>query len=878
MILICKKLVIFVATDKPMRKTILRIFFFTATCAVILIAQTNNSGPGSGYTNAPGESNCSQSGCHTGTALQTSGTKWDNIKLTGNFTGNGYIPDSTYTLKFKYVEKTKSKWGYQITALDETKGDMAGTFTNPAGGNSQAYSYSISSKNRTSLGHTSTSNSTADSIEWSIRWKAPSTNVGKIKFYATLNVADGTGGTGSDIIYAKTFSFGPSTLLPTAKVKIQDSVNCSGIALTFDATKTGSPSTYAWQFPGGGSPSSSTSANPKVTYNTTGTYKAILRVKNNKGFSDFDTLTFNVVQGATSPTLNVGSSVNICKGDSLTLLCKTPATGHTYSWSPGNQINQSIKIADSGVYSVTVRNSNKCFRTSSIVTVKIKDKPGITLLKSFSGDTVCSGSPFSLAAFITSPPADSFSFTSNLGPFSKKDTLNQILLNGKKTFSAWAKNSFGCVSPQANATVVAKAPEVAPTVSVGNITYTSMKFSWPSIPKATAYRISFDTGKTWISTLNSGTDSFYVLSGLIGNTTIQAYVIGLTTGQCSQSSTGIAVGTTLTCTPINYTVSAQNAVVCKNGSGQIVLNGLSGKKIGIKIDGVAKTTDTLQNVKVTGTKFFTVSVIDSNSLVCGYTNKQVLFTEDTVRTPISNLGATASFCTNNSSVSLPVNANKHKSADSVIFTVNNSIAATNTSGTYTYAALKNDDSVWVSGKNTRGCLSDPSAKTMVVINVIPDATFTSSNINFQYKYKAAKKGTHTWTIDTMTRAGDSCLFDLTKYATKSVKIKHVITFNGCTNSDSATFTVPDFNGLVKSNPLSVRIYPNPANDIVNIVVKDFKGNAYINFYNTTGQLLQTNPIKTGSNSIKTLGLPAGILHYTIVTSLSQTTGSLVIER
>lgn len=865
-----------------MRKTILKIFFLAATCGIVFFSRTNQSGPGAGYTNAPSESNCATSSCHNSSALVTSSSnaKWGKIQLNNNFTGSGYIPDSSYTLKLKYVEIASGgdKWGYQITCLDEATGSPAGTFSTPDS-RSQSYSSTVGGKTRSYLGHTSSGVASTDSTEWSIKWKAPNTNVGNVKFYVTLNVADANSGVSGDVIYAKTFSFGPSSLLPTCKIKIQDTLYCSGVALTFDGTYTNSPNKYEWTFLDiGGTPITNNQATPKITYNTPGNYRAVLRVKNNKGLSNYDTLKFSVIQGATPPTLNVGSSVNICKGDSLLLQVKTPSNGHTYSWSPTGQTTQSIKTADSGIYFVTVKNSNKCVRTSGNVVVKVKPKPGINLLKSFSGDTVCAGNPFTLATFITTTPADSFSFVSKNGPFSKKDTIQRVLQSGSATYSAWAKNTFGCVSPEAKAVVVTKAPSAAPTVTTSNITFTSMRFNWTTLANATGYRISFDTGKTWLTPTNGDTGTYYDVTGLIGNTTLQGQVIALTTGQCSQSLAGIGVGTTQSCSPLNYTVQGPSSAVCRNGQATIVIKGLAGKKVGIRIDGNFRGTDTVQTVTVVGSKDYQIGVIDSTAVVCGYTNKIVNIQEDSVRTPVSNLGKTANFCSNSNTVSLPMNATKHATADSVLFYANNAIAATKNNGNFTYT-VKNNDSVWVVGKNSRGCVSEPGAKTMVVINPIPNAAFTSSNVHFQYKYKASQSGgTHTWKLDTMTRSGDSSLFNLTPYVNKTVKIKHTITVNGCSSSDSSSFTVPDFNSTKTLTAIAVKVYPNPANDVLNIVVKDLKGSATIQFYNSTGQLVQTNVVKPGINTIKILALPAGVLHYTLTTSSSQTTGSIVIER
>ena len=123
-----------------------------------LLVKTNTGGPGWGLTNAPvtgtsNESNCTN--CHSSFALQTSGANFNRINLTNNFTGNGYIPDSTYTFILGYKETGKSKFGFQLTCLEEKTYKAAGTFTN-GDSRSQTGTSVVGGSTRYYLGHTST--------------------------------------------------------------------------------------------------------------------------------------------------------------------------------------------------------------------------------------------------------------------------------------------------------------------------------------------------------------------------------------------------------------------------------------------------------------------------------------------------------------------------------------------------------------------------------------------------------------------------------------------------------------------------------------------------------------------------------------------------
>lgn len=189
-----------------MKKYILRSFFLAATCAVVFVSRTNQTGPGPGYTNAPSESNCATGGCHSDFALQKSGTKWDKISLSSSIMTNGYKADSVYTLVLSYKEAGISKYGFQITALDQGTNSPAGTFAT-LDSRTQAYSATIGGKIRRYLGHTSTGTNSVgtDSTAWKIKWTAPTSNVGNIVFYVTLNATNSDNNNTGDVIYAKRF-------------------------------------------------------------------------------------------------------------------------------------------------------------------------------------------------------------------------------------------------------------------------------------------------------------------------------------------------------------------------------------------------------------------------------------------------------------------------------------------------------------------------------------------------------------------------------------------------------------------------------------------------------------------------------------------------
>lgn len=249
----------------------------------VMTIRSSTGGLSSAYTGAPSESTCTS--CHSTYSLQTSGTNYNKIKLTGNFTSGGYIPDSTYRITVTYRETGKTKYGFQVTALKDQTGSYptpAGTFTSKDSRTS-TFSKTAGSTTRYYIEHTSTGSSavSSDSVSYVFEWKAPSSNLGNIKFYLVLNVTNSNNNDQGDYIYSKTFTISPATSLPVAKAKISDTLYCSNTPINFVGTSTNNATGYSWKFPGG-SITTSTSQNPTVSYSTTGTKMAILESVNSK--------------------------------------------------------------------------------------------------------------------------------------------------------------------------------------------------------------------------------------------------------------------------------------------------------------------------------------------------------------------------------------------------------------------------------------------------------------------------------------------------------------------------------------------------------------------------------------------------------------------
>jgi len=192
---------------KVMNSKILKIGVLSAALLALSVVtiKSKSNGLSSAYTGAPSESNCTS--CHGTYSVQTSGTNHNKISLKGNFTGSGYIPDSTYKITVTYKETGKSVFGFQLTALQDQNVSYptpAGTFTSKDSRTS-SFTQLIGSSTRGYIEHTSTGTNkvATDSVSWVFEWKAPSSNMGNIKMHLVLNVTNNNGSDNDDYIYTK---------------------------------------------------------------------------------------------------------------------------------------------------------------------------------------------------------------------------------------------------------------------------------------------------------------------------------------------------------------------------------------------------------------------------------------------------------------------------------------------------------------------------------------------------------------------------------------------------------------------------------------------------------------------------------------------------
>jgi PKD repeat protein len=145
-------------------------------------------------------------------------------------------------------------------------------------------------------------------------------------------------GPGGDLFYVdydsgtiRRISYTAANQPPTAIARATPTSGAPPLTVNFDGSQSSDPDpgdtlSYAWDLDGDGAYDDSTAVRPTFTYTSSGTYIAGLRVTDNRGGSDTDTVTITV--GNTPPTATIN----------------TPAAGTT--WKVGDVINFSGSATD----------------------------------------------------------------------------------------------------------------------------------------------------------------------------------------------------------------------------------------------------------------------------------------------------------------------------------------------------------------------------------------------------------------------------------------------------------------------------------------------------------------------------------------------------
>lgn len=192
---------------------------------------------------------------------------------------------------------------------------------------------------------------------------------------------------------------------PIPNFSTDNSTVCEGGTVTFTDQSTANITDWNWSFPGG-TPATSTSQNPSVSYPTAGTYDVTLEVTNSFGTESI-TMT-NEVTVNSLPTTSISSPVSaICQGESVQL---TASGANTYSWDNGlgNGAVKTVSPASTTTYEVVGSNGVGCDDAETI-TITVEPAPVVTA--NATNATICVGQTTTISA----SGADFYTWDNGLG-------------------------------------------------------------------------------------------------------------------------------------------------------------------------------------------------------------------------------------------------------------------------------------------------------------------------------------------------------------------------------------------------------------------------------------------------------------------------------
>ncbi len=177
-----------------------KLFLLSPILILCAAMHVNSNSAPSSTTGAPGEVDCTTSGCHQ-SYIVNSGN--GNVSIHFENGINSYTPGKTYTITVEVNQASLLRFGFQMVALKDKDNSNAGTFTPSDGSRNQVTpGYGILS-DRKYITYTfkSTSATSVGKDVWTFDWTAPQTDEGTITFYAAGIAANNDGNDLGDYCY-----------------------------------------------------------------------------------------------------------------------------------------------------------------------------------------------------------------------------------------------------------------------------------------------------------------------------------------------------------------------------------------------------------------------------------------------------------------------------------------------------------------------------------------------------------------------------------------------------------------------------------------------------------------------------------------------------
>jgi PKD repeat protein len=334
---------------------------------------------------------------------------------------------------------------------------------------------------------------------------------------------------------------------PTANFTATPQSGCGPLTVQYTSTGTPNATGYSWSFPGG-SPSTSTAANPAVTYNTAGSYSVTLTVSNSAGTNT--RVQNNYITVNAGPTAAFNATLN----GATASFANTSTGAASYSWNFGDNTTSTAATpthtyAANGTYTVTLTTSNNCGTATATQTLTVVTPP----TAAFTANTTSGCTPFTVQFTGTgSPNATSYSWSFPGGSPATSNVANPtVTYNAAGTYSVTltVSNSAGAnTASQTDYITVGAGPSPAFTASVNGATASFAN----TTSGATSYSWNFGDNTTSTAATPSHT---YAADGTYTVTLTASNACGTATATqtitvVTPPTAGFSASATTGCTPL----------------------------------------------------------------------------------------------------------------------------------------------------------------------------------------------------------------------------------------------------------------------------------------------------------------------------------------
>ena len=246
-----------------------------------------------------------------------------------------------------------------------------------------------------------------------------------------------------------------------------DSVSLDVIVLNDDEVS--GPFTYEW-FPKEGL-NDPTIAEPRALPDTTTIYTVLVMAGNgcSSEATNLDEASTTVVSLLPRPIANAGPDMNVCEGDSITLLGSITGdpSDVVFTWSLGAEVvgsdvqNLTVSPTNTELYVLSVENEG-CEGTSDSVLVSYHPAPSLI---SGTDYEVCAKEPLSLEVEASVAGDSLVDFTYQWEPMEGLSDLNSpsptVVLENSETLRVSATSAIGCTSPTLEIPILVNATPIA---------------------------------------------------------------------------------------------------------------------------------------------------------------------------------------------------------------------------------------------------------------------------------------------------------------------------------------------------------------------------------------------------------------------------------